>query len=265
MGMETKINSVIFNDCFDEMETFEDKSVDLILCDLPYGVTQNKKDVILPFDKLWEQYNRIIKDSGTIVLFGQGLFYIDLVNSNREMFRYDIVWNKELVSGFLNAKRQPLRSHEMIAIFQKKPSLCTYNPQKKKGQPLHGQGTKVFEDGAKNSNYGKFKVVKNEGGDMKYPKSIWTFRKNHPSVALHRTEKPVSLLRELILTYSNEGDLVLDNCCGSGGVAVAAMMTNRNFILIDKDEECINTTDMRIKEYLRTVKDEEHTYTREKK
>lgn len=113
-------------DCLELMEELPDKSIDMVLCDLPYGVTQNKLDIILPFNKLWKEYNRVIKDNGCIALFAQGLFYIDLINSNRKMFKYDLVWDKELVSGFLNAKRMPLRRHEQIAIFYKK--LPSYHP-----------------------------------------------------------------------------------------------------------------------------------------
>ena len=126
-------------DCLELMKDIPDKSIDMILCDLPYGKTQNKKDKPLPFDKLWAEYKRIIKDNGCIALFGQGTFYVDLVNSNRKMFRYDLVWDKGLTSGFLNANRMPLRQHEQIAIFYKKQPL--YNPQFSKGEPLHGKGT----------------------------------------------------------------------------------------------------------------------------
>src|SRR5574344_1026981 len=139
-------------DCLEVMKDIPDKSIDMILCDLPYGVTNNKKDVIIPFNLLWEQYERIIKDNGAIVLFGQGTFYIDLVSSNRKLFRYDLVWNKVLTSGFLNAKRIPLRKHEQIAVFYKK--MPTYNPQFTKGKPLHGMGTAYKNKELKNQNYG---------------------------------------------------------------------------------------------------------------
>lgn len=125
--------------CLELMKNIPDKSIDMICVDLPYELTQNKKDIRIPFEPLWEQYNRIIKDDGCIALFAQGLFYVDLVNSNRKMFRYDLVWDKVLTSGFLNAKRMPLRQHEQIAIFYKK--LPTYNPQFTKGKPLHSKGT----------------------------------------------------------------------------------------------------------------------------
>lgn len=124
-------NEIFNEDCLEGMKRIPDKSIDMICCDLPYGVTNKKSDVVIPFDKLWEQYERIIKDDGAIVLFAQGVFYVDLDNSNRKLFRYDLVWDKELISGFLNAKRMPLRRHEQIAVFYKK--LPKYNPQYSQG------------------------------------------------------------------------------------------------------------------------------------
>ena len=141
-------------DCLKVMKQIPDKSVDMILCDLPYGTTACKWDTVIPFEPLWKEYNRIIKDNGCIALFAQGIFYVDLVNSNRKMFRYDLIWDKVLTSGFLNAKRMPLRQHEQIAIFYK--NLPTYNPQFSKGKPLHGKGTSYMNKELKNQNYGKF-------------------------------------------------------------------------------------------------------------
>ena len=148
---------LILGDCLEKMKDIPKKSIDLILCDLPYGLTQNSKDIALPFDKLWEQYNRIIKDNGCIALFAQGLFYVDLVNSNRKMFRYDLIWDKVLTSGFLNAKCMPLRQHEQIAIFYKK--LPTYNPQFTIGKPSHSKGVSYKDKEYKNRNYGKFGIT----------------------------------------------------------------------------------------------------------
>ena len=186
---ETKSYELWQGDCLELMKDIPDKSVNMILCDLPYGKTQNEKDICLPLDKLWEQYNRIIIDNGCIALFGQGTFYVDLVNSNRKMFRYDLVWNKELTSGFLNAKRMPLRQHEQIAIFYKK--LPTYNPQFTKGKPLHSKGTSYKNKEHKNQNYGEFQMTDDSraGNTEKYPTSILNFSKPHPSIAKHRTEK----------------------------------------------------------------------------
>jgi site-specific DNA-methyltransferase (adenine-specific) len=233
-------------DCLELFENIEDKSVDMILCDLPYEVTQNKKDIKIPFEPLWENYERVIKDNGAIVLFAQGLFYIDLVNSNRKLFRYDIIWDKKLTTGFLNAKRMPLRQHEQIAIFYKKAP--TYNPQFKKGKPLHSKGKSYIEKDPKNQNYGKYENWDDSraGSTDKYPTSIFTFQKPHPSVAVHRTEKPIDLLKELILTYTNTGELVLDNTMGSGSTGVAALELGRRFIGMEMDEEYFNLASERI-------------------
>lgn len=203
-----KVNDIIdlYNgDCLEVMKGIKSKSVDMILCDLPYGVTQHKSDIVIPFDALWTQYKRIIKPNGAILLFGQGLFYIDLVNSNRKMYRYDFVWDKQLKSGFLNAKRMPLRQHEQIAVFYNK--LPTYNPQFVEGKPLHSKGHAYKTKEHKNQNYGQFDVTDDSraGSTQKYPSSILSFSKPHPSVAKHRTEKPVELLENLILTYTNPG------------------------------------------------------------
>lgn len=248
-GSQMDINTMIklqHGDCLELMKDIPDKSIDMILCDLPYGVTQNTADIRLPFDKLWAQYERIIKDNGVIALFGQGVFYVDLVNSNRKLFRYDLVWDKVLTSGFLNAKTMPLRQHEQIAIFYK--NLPTYNPQFSLGKPLHSKGYAYKNKTAKNQNYGAFKACNDErkGSTEKYPTSIITFSKPHPSVAVHRTQKPVALLEYLIKTYTNEGDFVLDNCMGSGSIGVACVNTNRNFIGIELDEHYFNVAKERI-------------------
>lgn len=224
-------------DCLENFKNIPDKSIDMILCDLPYGVTANKKDIQIPFNLLWENYQRIIKDNGAIALFAQGLFYVDLVNSNRKLFKYDLIWNKKLVTGFLNAKKQPLRVHEQIAIFYKKQP--TYNPQFTEGKPLHSKGKSFKNREATNQNYGYHKQSDDnrKGETLKYPKSILTFQKPHPSIAKHRTEKSIECLEWLIKTYTNEGDLVLDNTAGSGTTGIAANNLNRNFILMEIEEE----------------------------
>jgi site-specific DNA-methyltransferase (adenine-specific) len=228
-------NTVILGDCLDIMKNIETGSIDMILADLPFGVTQNKEDINIPFKPLWEQYERVIKDNGAIVLFAQGLFYVDLVNSNRELFRYDLIWDKVLVTGFLNAKRMPLRSHEQVAVFYKK--LPTYNPQFTKGKPLHSKGRTYLTKDPKNQNYGKMSVTDDgrAGSTDKYPTSILRFQKPHPSSARHRTEKSVECLEWLIRTYTNPGDLVLDNVSGSGTTGIACINTGRDYILIEKD------------------------------
>lgn len=220
----------------------------MILCDLPFGVTQNKKDIPLNLNQLWKQYNRIIKDNGCIALFAQGLFYVDLVNSNRKMFRYDLVWDKVLTTGFLNAKRMPLRRHEQVAIFYKRQPV--YNPQMTAGNPLHGKGTSYKDKPIKNQNYGNFGVTDDlrKGSTEKYPTSIIKFPKPHPSAAKHPTEKSVDCCEWLIKTYTNEGETVLDNCMGVGTVGVACKQTNRNFIGIEIDKDYFEIAEKRIYE-----------------
>ena len=237
-------------DCIDVMSKLPDESIDMILCDLPYGVTQNKCDIVIPFDDLWREYNRIIKPNGCIALFAQGLFYIDMVCSNRKMFRYDLIWNKVLTTGFLNAKRMPLRQHEQIAIFYKKQP--TYNPQFSEGKPLHGRGSAYLNKNIKNQNYGEFKPLEDirKGDTKKYPTSILTFPKPHPSIAKHRTEKSIDCLEWLIKTYTNEGDIVLDNCMGAGSTGIAATRSNRIFVGIEKDEKYFNIAKERIEKKL---------------
>lgn len=228
-------STLLKGNCIELMGKLPDKSVDLILCDLPYGVTANKKDTVIPFDLLWKQYERVIKDNGAILLFAQGIFYVDLVNSNRKMFKYDIVWNKVLVTGFLNAKKMPMRQHEQIAVFYKKQP--TYNPQFSTRPPLHGRGNIDTDSAvASNKNYVKYKYVPNADTTDRYPTSIITFKKPHASVVKHPTEKSIECLSYLIKTYSNEGDTVLDNCMGSGTTGVACVQNNRNFIGMEIDE-----------------------------
>ena len=228
---------LINRDCLEEMKNISDKSIDMILCDLPYGTTKNKWDCIIPFDKLWEQYNRVIKDNGAIVLFGNGIFTAELIISNKKMWRYNLVWDKVLPSGFLNAKKMPMRNHEDVCVFYKK--LPTYNPQMWIGEECHSRGNvigKSQKDFSRNTNYGDFSAVETKG-NLKYPKSILTFSKPHPSISIHPTQKPVELLEWLIKTYTNEGETVLDNCMGSGSTGVACVNTNRKFIGIELDQE----------------------------
>lgn len=236
-----KDNIALYNgDCLEIMPQLvrQGIKVDMILCDLPYGVTNHKEDKPLPFDKLWECYDAIISDNGVIVLFAQGQFYVDLVNSNRRMFKYDLVWDKQLSTGFLNANRMPLRRHESIAVFYKKSSV--YNPQKSTGEPNHGKGTKYKTQETVNQNYGAYKPIETELSELKHPTSIVSFQKPHPSKCVHRTQKPVALLEYLIKTYTHEGMTVLDNCMGSGSTGSACQNTGRKFIGIEKDSHYFN-------------------------
>lgn len=232
--------TLLHGDCLELMKDIPNQSIDMILCDLPYGVTANKADVKIPFEPLWQQYERIIKDNGAIVLFAQGVFYIDLVNSNRKLFRYDLVWDKQLVTGFLNAKRMPLRRHEQIAVFYKKPPK--YNPQFTEGQPLHGRGTRYLNKEPVHQNTSGYRATDDsrKNSTEKYPTSIVSVQKPHSSVAKHRTEKPVELLEWLINTYTDPGEMILDNCMGCGSTGIACLNTGRNFTGIEIDQEYFN-------------------------
>lgn len=242
---------LINGDCLEEMKKIPDSSIDMILCDLPYNVLNkgNKNaswDRLLPLDKLWEQYKRIIKDNGAIVLFAQGMFTAQLMMSNPDMWRYNLIWDKMLVSGFLNAKKMPMRSHEDILVFYK--SLPTYNPQMTKGQPLHGKGTSYMCKDITNNCYGDIKGSEDDrkGSTDKYPTSIVRFQKPHPSCSVHPTQKSVELCEWLIKTYTNEGETILDNCMGSGTTGVAAINTDRNFIGIELTEKYFKIAKERI-------------------
>lgn len=222
--------TLLQGDCLELMKDIPDKSVDLILCDLPYGTTQNKWDTVIPFDKLWAQYNRIIKDNGAILLFSQMPFGANLIMSNPKMFRYEWIWEKDNSTGFLNANKMPLKKHENILVFYK--HLPTYNPQKTKGTPYtckQGHGSSSWNY---NEERGGHTTVNN--GD-RYPIDIIEFQRDKDG--LHPTQKPVALLEYLIKTYTNEGDTVLDNCMGSGSTGVACKHTNREFIGMELDEK----------------------------
>ena len=236
-------NKIYCMDCMQGIKHIEDNSIDLILCDLPYGVTNNKKDIPLPLDELWLQYKRIIKDSGVVILTSQFPFSIDLINSNRNWFRYDLIWDKVLPSGFLNANRMALRVHEHILIFYRKQP--TYNPQFVLGKPSHSKGCMKTNV---NRNYRIYEKVDNckLHGSKKFPISIVKFQKPHPSKALHPTEKPVELFRYLIRTYSNKGDLVLDNCMGVGTTVIACKELGRNFIGFEIDPKYCRIAKKRI-------------------
>lgn len=220
--------TLLQGDCLELMNDIPNKSIDLILCDLPYGTTQNKWDTVIPFDKLWAQYNRIIKDNGAILLFSQMPFSANLVMSNPKMFRYEWIWEKEYGSGFLNAKKMPLKIHENILVFYK--HLPTYNPQMREGfKPYYHVCSNP-----NSSNYGDYKAVTASSDGTRYPIDMIKFNRDK---GLHPTQKPVALLEYLIKTYTNEGDTVLDNCMGSGSTGVACKNTNREFIGMELDEK----------------------------
>lgn len=239
-----ELNKIHKGNCLELMKDIDDKSIDMILCDLPYGTTQNKWDSVIPLDELWKQYNRIIKDNGAIVLTGQNTFSSKLIMSNEKYHRYNIVWEKTKAGGFLNAKRMPLQAHEDIIIFYKK--LPTYNPQMTEGKPY----TKKAVTNGDGKNYGKFNRVGqtavNKG--VRYPRSVLKIANdNHNS--LHPTQKPVELFEWLIKTYTNDGELVLDNCIGSGTTAIACLNTGRNYIGIEKDNTYFEMANKRIEKH----------------
>jgi site-specific DNA-methyltransferase (adenine-specific) len=226
------INTIIEGDCLEKMNLIPDKSIDMILCDLPYGTTQNAWDSTIPLDQLWKQYNRIIKDKGVVALTSQGLFTAQLMLSNPKMFRYKIVWMKSKSTNFLNAKKQPLRRHEDICIFYK--SQPVYNPQMTVGEPYN----KGFRKDQLTGSYGDFKSVEVKSEGTRYPTDIIYYKTaESEGPVLHPTQKPVELGRYLIRTYTNEGGVVLDNTCGSGSFLVSAILENRKFIGIEKNEE----------------------------
>lgn len=243
---------LIQGNCLEKMKDIKDKSIDMILCDLPYGQTaRNEWDVIITYDKLWEQYKRIIKDNGAIVLFANGMFTSELMQSNKKMWKYNLVWDKVLPSGFLNAKKMPMRGHEDICVFYKKPPI--YNPQMIEGNECHTRGKAVGksqEDFSRNTNYGELNAVETKG-NLKYPKSILTFQKPHPSISVHPTQKPVELLEWLIKTYSNENQIILDNCMGSCSTGVACLNNNRTFIGIELDDTYFNISKERIEKHIK--------------
>ena len=231
------LNEIIHGNCLEVMRQFPDKSIDMILCDLPYGTTACEWDAVIPFEPLWEQYERVIKDNGAIVLFGMQPFTSALVMSNPKLFKYDWCWKKPRGTGHLNANKQPLRDKEDILVFYKKQP--TYNPQYTRGEPYtskSGKNSRVFEKGE--TTYGRFmkgREFANDNNGFRYPKQVLEFGVVERNT-LHPTQKPVALFEYLIKTYTNEGEIVLDNCIGSGTTAIAALNTGRFFIGIEKDK-----------------------------
>lgn len=231
--------------CLEIMKQISDKSVDLILTDLPYGTTQCKWDIIIPFDKLWKQYNRMIKDNGVIVLFGNGLFTVDLINSNRKDFKYNLIWEKNVPTGMPSAKYRPMKYYEIISVFYK--SLPTYNPIMKERIGV-GKDCYNYEHYCGDSNHLKLnKIKKKYDPNFVQPSDILKFDVvPNRNGKLHPTQKPIALLEYLIKTYTNENEIVLDNCMGSGSTGVACKLTNRNFIGIELDEKYFDIAKKRI-------------------
>ncbi len=239
------VNKVIQGDCLEVMQIIPNKSVDMILCDLPYGTTQNKWDSVIDLTRLWTEYERIIKDNGVIALTAQGVFTAKLICSNEKLFKYKITWIKSKPTNFLNAKKQPLRKHEDICIFYKKQP--TYNPQMTNGEPYD----KGFRKDQYTGSYGDFKPKHVRSDGQRYPNDVifydetpiddYVYIKTAESEGpvVHPTQKPVELGRYLIKTYTNPGDIILDNASGSGSFLVSALLENRQFIGIEKNEDAL--------------------------
>ena len=225
--------TIYLGDCLEIMPTLPDKSVDMILCDLPYGTTACKWDTIIPFEPLWENYKRLIKGNGAIVLTASQPFTSRLVMSNLPMFKYEWIWDKDRPSGFALCNKRPMPQHENILIFSQGQTI--YNPQMTTGRPSANGWNKTKEF----SSQPKLVAIKKKYTDQKFPKTIIYEKKNGASTYLHPTQKPVALFEYLIRTYTNEGDTVLDNCAGSGTTGVAAKKTGRKSIQIEKEMEYV--------------------------
>ena len=246
--IKLKKNQIYKGDCLKLTNGIPDKSIDMVFADLPYEETQNYWDNMIDLDRLWLQYERIIKDNGAIVLFGGGnRFAKILYNSNPNMYKYSWFWKKDRGSGFLNASKQPLRNIEEILVFYKEQP--TYNPQFWRGKPLHGMGDKFKKIKNSNNNYGDFDSqnnpsAKREGDTKKHPLQLLEFKRPHPPI--FSTQKPVELCNYLIKTYTSEGQIVLDNCIGSGTTIISCIETNRNYIGIELKEDTFNLANKRI-------------------
>ena len=240
-------NKIIQGDCVEEMKKLPDNSINLVLCDLPYEVTKNKWDKGVNLKEFFKESWRVLNGKGIIILTSQQPFTTKLISTEPNNFRYELIWEKSKASGFLNAKRMPLRSHESILVFYKK--LGTYNPQMFKAEP-YNKGIRKEQESE--DSYGKYKqtMVKSDNG-MRYPRSVLYFKTaESEGKTFHKTQKPLSLFEYLIKTYSNEGDIVLDGCVGSGTTGIACIRNNRKFIVIDKEKQYVKITKDRIKQTL---------------
>ena len=229
---------LMLGDCLERMKEIPDGSIDMVLCDLPYGTTKNKWDSTIPLVPLWQQYERTVKENGAIVLFCDGLFMCNLMISKPALWRYNLVWDKQRGCDFLNANIKPLKSHEEIAVFYKKKP--TFNKQYWYSTPYARQ-----KNGSLSDNYGARKEAWSESKDgARNPLSVLSFPRD--GSRLHPTQKPVALLEYLIKTYTNEGDTVLDNCMGSGSTGVACLHVGRSFIGIERDKKYFDIAEKRI-------------------
>ena len=246
--MKDTLNTIYNMDCLEGMKNLPDNSIDLILCDLPYNMTSISWDCLIPFDKLWEQYKRIIKPTGNIVLFSAGMFTYQLIQSNMKDFRYKLIWKKNVPTGMASAKYRPMKYYEEICVFGN--SKATYNPIMKERVGI-GKACYNYDHYCGDNNHLQFdKQKRRYDPDWVQPSDVLEFNVvPNRNGKLHPTQKPTDLLEYLIKTYSNEGDIVLDNCMGSGSTAIAALNTNRNFIGYELSEEYYYIIIKRLQEY----------------
>lgn len=245
-----KLNTIYNMDCLEGMKNLPDNSIDLILCDLPYNMTRISWDCLIPFDKLWEQYNRIIKPNGNIVLFSAGLFTLNLIQSNIKNFRYKLIWKKNVPTGMASAKYRPMKYYEEICVFGN--PKATYNPIMKERVGV-GKACYNYDHYCGDNNHLQFdKQKRRYDPDWVQPSDVLEFNVvPNRNGKLHPTQKPTELLEYLIKTYSNEGDIVLDNCMGSGSTAIAAINTNRHYIGYELNEEYYHIINKRISEHVK--------------
>lgn len=252
--VEKNNNYLINGDCLEVMKLIDDKSIDMILCDLPYGTTKCKWDAIIDLDLLWIEYERIIKDNGVIALTAQTPFDKILGCSNLPLLRYEWIWEKTQATGHLNAKKMPMKAHENILIFYKKTPI--YNPIKTMGHERKVSKAKnridcIIRNENDDTIYGKEYIDRIESYDSteRYPRSVIKFKSDKQIESIHKTQKPIALGEYLINTYTNENMLILDNTTGSGSFCISAFICNRNFIGIELDEEIYNSAYDRMKKY----------------
>lgn len=243
------MNKIYFEECLHGMSKLPSKSIDLVLCDLPYGSTKCSWDVVIPFEPLWEQYERLIKPNKAIILFGTGLFFQKLILSNEKMFKYDLVWKKSKSGSAFTAKYRPLAKHENIAVFGK--GKVTYNPQLEAGKPYYRKRKANKGDKPNNHKLGVVSESETVNTGFRYPGTILDFpQKWRRQDQLHPTQKPVELFEYLISSYSNEGDIVLDNCMGSGTTAIACINTGRNYVGFENDPKIFSDCQKRIENHI---------------
>lgn len=243
-----ELNKIYNEDCLIGMQDIPDNSIDCIICDLPYNITKLSWDILIPFDKLWKQYNRIIKPIGNIILFSSGMFTYKLIESNIKNFRYKLIWKKNVPTGMSSAKYRPMKYYEEICVFGN--SKATYNPIMKERIGI-GKACYNYDHYCGDSNHLQFNKQKRRyDPDFVQPSDVLEFNVvPNRNGKLHPTQKPVELVEYLIKTYSNEGDIVLDNCIGSGTTAIAAINTNRNFIGFELDKNYFDIANERISEH----------------